>query len=92
LDATIVFLEQRGNRTNLLVRFTKHRQLARQVEDSHTLSIVEKEAMAPCTYIELALGSALGGRIRFKSLEFTDIDEPAPVNGLLPGQALRLGT
>jgi hypothetical protein len=50
--------------------------------------IVEKEAMAPCTYIELALGSAPGGRIRFESLKFTDIDGPTPVNGLLPGQAL----
>jgi len=26
LDATIVFLEQRGNRIDLLVRFTKYRQ------------------------------------------------------------------
>jgi hypothetical protein len=33
----------------------------------------EKEAMAPCTYIGLALGAAPGGRIRFESLEFADI-------------------
>jgi hypothetical protein len=48
----------------------------------------EKEAMAPCTYIGLALGAAPGGRIRFESLEFADIDGLAPVNGLLPSQAL----
>jgi hypothetical protein len=47
--------------------------------------------MAPCTYVGLALGVTLGGRIRFGSLEFSDIDGPAPVNGLLPGQALRFG-
>jgi hypothetical protein len=47
--------------------------------------------MAPCTYIGLALGAALGGYIRFRSLEFADIDRPAPVNSLLPGQALRFG-
>ena len=57
LDATIVFLEQRGNRISLLVRFTKLLVLARQVGDSHALSIVEKEVMA--------LGMAPGGRIRF---------------------------
>ena len=44
--------------------------------------------MAPCTYIRLALGAAPGGRIRFGSLEFTNIDRPAPVDGLLPSQAL----
>ena len=32
---------------------------------------------------------APGGRIRFGSHEFTDIDGPAPVNSLLSGQALR---
>jgi hypothetical protein len=47
--------------------------------------------MAPCTHIGLALGAAPGGRIQFGSLEFTDIDGPAPVNGLIPGQALRFG-
>jgi hypothetical protein len=45
--------------------------------------------MAPCTYVGLALGAALGGRICFRSLEFSDIDRSTPVNGLLPGQALR---
>jgi hypothetical protein len=44
--------------------------------------------MAPCTYVGLALSAALGNRIHFKSLEFADIDGLAPVNGLLPGQAL----
>jgi hypothetical protein len=47
--------------------------------------------MALCTYIGLALGSAPGGRIHFENLKFTDIDGPAPVNGLLPGQALCFG-
>ena len=47
--------------------------------------------MAPCTYVGLALGAAPGGRIRFESLEFADINGPAPVDGLLLGQALRFG-
>ena len=45
--------------------------------------------MAPCTYDGLALGVAPSSRIRSGSLEFADIDGPAPVNGLLPDQALR---
>ena len=91
MDATIVFLEQRNNPISLLVRFTKHRQLARQVGDSRALSIVEKEVMAPFTYVGLALGASPGGRIRFRSLEFTDINRPAPVDGLLASQTLRFG-
>ena len=47
--------------------------------------------MAPCTYVKLALGAAPNGRVFFGSLEFTGIDRPAPVNSLLPGQALRFG-
>jgi hypothetical protein len=47
--------------------------------------------MAPCTYVGLALGAAPSGRIHFKSLEFTNIDELAPIKGLLPEQALRFG-
>ena len=47
--------------------------------------------MAPYTYVGLALGMAPRSRIHFGSLEFSDIDGPAPVNGLLPGQALRFG-
>jgi hypothetical protein len=47
--------------------------------------------MDPYTHIGLALGAAPGGCIQFRSLEFTDIDGPAPVNGLIPGQALRFG-
>ena len=47
--------------------------------------------MAPCTYIGLALGVALDGRIYFRSIAFADIDGPAPINGLLPGQALCFG-
>jgi len=44
--------------------------------------------MAPCSYIGLALGAALGGRIRFGSLEFADANGPTPASSLLPGQAL----
>jgi hypothetical protein len=69
----------------------KHQQLTRKVGDSRTLSIIEKEAMAPYTHIRLALGAAPDGRIRFKSLEFANIDRLAPVNGLIPSQALRFG-
>jgi hypothetical protein len=47
--------------------------------------------MAPCTHIRLAFGAAPGGRIRFGSLEFANIDGPAPVNGLILGQALLFG-
>jgi hypothetical protein len=39
---------------------------------SHTV-VVEKDVMAPCTHVGLALGAAPVGRIRFGSLEFTDI-------------------
>ena len=42
-------------------------------------------------HIGLALGAALGGRIRFGTLEFVDADGPEPVIGLLLGQALRFG-
>ena len=47
--------------------------------------VVEKEVMASYTYIGLALGAAPSGCICFGSLEFTDINGPAPVNSLLPG-------
>jgi hypothetical protein len=69
----------------------KHQQLTRKVGDSRTLSIIEKEAMAPYTHIRLALGAAPGGCIRFRSLEFANIDRSVPVNGLIPSQALRFG-
>ena len=52
---------------------------------------IEKEAMAPCTYIGFALGAAPGGRIRFGCLEFANINGLAPIDGLLPGQTLRFG-
>ena len=52
------------------------------------LLIVEKEVMAHCTYVRRALDAALGGRIRFGSLEFANINRPAPVDDLLLGQAL----
>ena len=55
------------------------------------MSIIEKEAMAPYTYAELALGVALSGCIHFRSLKFIDINGPAPIDGLLPGQALHFG-
>jgi hypothetical protein len=52
-------------------------------------TLIEKEVVAPYTYIRLALGAALGGCIHFGSLEFADINEPAPVHSLIPSQALR---
>jgi hypothetical protein len=70
LDDIIVFLEQRDNRINLLVQFTKHRQLARQVGDIHALSIVEKEAMGPRTISGLAREMAHGSHIRHENYEF----------------------
>jgi hypothetical protein len=56
--------------------------------DSRALSIIEKEAMAPCTYVELALGVASSGPIRFGSLKFADINGPAPKDDLLLSKAL----
>ena len=47
--------------------------------------------MSPYTYVRLALGAAPSCRIYFGSLDFTDIDWLAPINGLLPGQALCFG-
>jgi hypothetical protein len=47
--------------------------------------------MAPCTHIGLALGAAPGGRVRFGSLKFADIDGPTLINGLIPSQALCFG-
>jgi hypothetical protein len=35
--------------------------------------------MAPCSYVGLALGMVLGGRILFGSLDFTDIDGQHPL-------------
>ena len=37
--------------------------------------------MAPCTYIGLALGAALGGYIRFGSLEFAHVAEAPKLYG-----------
>ena len=61
------------------------------VGDNHTLLIIEKEAMAPCTYVRHTIGVALDSHTHFRSLEFTDIDGPAPINSLLAGQAMRFG-
>ena len=47
--------------------------------------------MAPCTYVEIPLGMAPDGRICIKSLYFIDINGPAPIDGLLLGQALCFG-
>jgi hypothetical protein len=47
--------------------------------------------MAPCTYVRLALGAVLGGRICFGSLEFIDVNGPTPAFSLLPYQALHFG-
>jgi hypothetical protein len=80
LDVTIVFLEQHGNRISLLVWFTKHRQLAHQVGDNRTLSIIEKEAMAPRTTGGLEGGMARGGHIHRKNYEFIDANGLAPAS------------
>jgi hypothetical protein len=80
LDATIIFLEQRVNHINLLVQFTKQQQLARQLGDSRSLSIVEKVALAPRTVSGLAHGMAHGGHIRHKNYEFTGAGGPAPAS------------
>ena len=78
-----LFLEQRDNHINLLVRFTKQRQLARQVGDSRTLSFVEKEAMAPRTVGGLARGMAHSGHIRHENYEFTSVGGPAPASAFI---------
>jgi hypothetical protein len=78
LDAIIVFLEQCGNHISLLVWFTKHQQLARQIGDSRALLFVEKEAMAPHTVGELASRMAHGGHIHRKNYELISIKGPAP--------------
>ena len=91
LDTTIVFLEQRGNCINLLVRFTKHRQLACQVGDSRALSIVEKEAMAPRTVSGFARVMAHGGHIHHGNPEFIDIKGPAPTSAFGRGLDLHPG-
>ena len=80
MDATIVFLEQCGNRINSLVRFTKHRQLAYHIGDNSTLSIVEQKSMAPRTVGGLAHGMAYGGHIRHKNNEFIGIEGPTPAS------------
>ena len=80
LDATIVFLEQHGIRINLLVQFTKHRQLVRQVGDSRTLSFVEKEVMAPRTNGGLTRGVAHDGHIHHENYEFTGVEGTTPVS------------
>ena len=36
--------------------------------------------MAPCTYVRHTIGVALDSHTHFRSLEFTDIDGPAPVD------------
>jgi hypothetical protein len=47
--------------------------------DSRTLSIVEQEAMAPCTVGGLVSGMAHGGHICHENYKFTDIGGLAPV-------------
>ena len=80
MDATIIVLEQHGNRINLLVWFTNHRQLARQVGDSCSLSFVEKEVMAPRTNGRLARGVAHDGHIHHENYEFTGVEGTTPVS------------
>ena len=91
MDATIIFLEQRGDRINLLVRFTKHRQLTRQVGDSRALSFVEKEAMTSRTVGGLARGMAHGGHIHHENHEFIGIEGPAPTSIFSHSQVLHPG-
>ena len=80
-----------NNRINLLVWFTKHRQLARQVGDSRALLFVEKEAMAPRTAGELTGGMAHGGHIRRKNYEFISVKRPAPAFAYSHGLAFHHG-
>ena len=54
--------------------------MERQVGDSHTLSFVEKEAMAPRTTGGLVGGMAHGGHIRHENYEFTSIKGSALVS------------
>ena len=91
LDATIVFLEQNDNHINLLVQFTKHRQLARQVGDSLALSIVEKEAMAHRTTSGCAHRMAHGGHIRHENYEFISAKGPVLASALSRGPDLHPG-
>ena len=90
MDATIVILEQCDNRISLLVWFTKHQQLARQVGDSRALSFVEKEAMAHRTNGGLAHGMAHGGHIRHENYEFIDIGGLAPTFAISHGLDLHI--
>ena len=57
---------------------------------SRTL-VVEKEVMAPCTYVRLALAAVPSGCILFRSLEFADVNGSTFIDSLLPGQALHFG-
>jgi hypothetical protein len=70
---------------------TKHRQLACQVGGRSRTLLIEKEAMAPCTYVGLALGAAPISRIRCGSLKFIDANGPTLAFSLLPRQVLRFG-
>ena len=91
MDATIVFLKQRGNCINLLIWFTKHRQLACWVGDSRALSIVENEAMAPRTVGGLARRMAHGGHIHHENYEFIGVRGPAPASTYSHSPNLRHG-
>jgi hypothetical protein len=91
LDATIVFLEQRGNHINLLVQITTHRQLVHQVGDSRALSIVEQEAMAPRAVGGLTSGMAHGGHICRENYRFIGANGPAPMSAYSHGPNLHHG-
>ena len=91
MDATIVFLEHRENRINLLVRFTDHRQLTRQVGDNSAFSFVEKEAPTPRTNGGLAHVMAHDDHICHENYEFTSVRGPAPVSAFSYGLDLRIG-
>jgi hypothetical protein len=58
---------------------------------SHALSIVEKEAMAPCTVGGLARKMAHDGHIFHENYEFIDAGGPAPTSTFSRSLNLRFG-
>ena len=69
----------------------KHQQLARQVGDSHTLSIVEKEAMAPRTVGGFTCETAHGDRIHHGNPKSIGIEGLAPTSIFSHSQVLHPG-
>ena len=69
----------------------KHRQLVRQVGDSCTLSIIEKEAMAPRTAGGLAGGMARSGHVHRENYGFIGAKGPAPMSTFIYSPDFHLG-